>query len=136
MPSPGPDTAIFPNDVLLVLGTKTQTQQVRAFFDSGPTNTEKSDILDEIRLESLEVLEQSRLAGNALAELEIPRHTGVQIVGVSRGEHRMLFPGPFQVLLPGDWLLVVGTREQIHRFREWMKETEPDTEKQQPEVGI
>jgi CPA2 family monovalent cation:H+ antiporter-2 len=136
VPSPGPDTAIFPNDVLLVLGTKAQIQHVRAFFDSSPTNTEKSDILDEIRLESLEVLEQSRLAGNALAELEIPRHTGVQIVGVSRGEHRILFPGPFQVLLPGDWLLVVGTRDQIHRFREWIKEAVTGTEEHEAEVGV
>lgn len=136
VPGPGPDTAIFPNDVLLVLGTKAQLQQVREFFDSSPTNTEKSDILDEIRLESLEVLEQSRLAGNALAELEIPRHTGVQIVGVSRGEHRILFPGPFQVLLPGDWLLVVGTRDQIHRFREWIKEPVTGTEEHELKVGI
>jgi CPA2 family monovalent cation:H+ antiporter-2 len=136
VPSPGPDTAIFPNDVLLVLGAKEQIQHVRAFFDSSPTNTEKSDILDEIRLESLQVLEQSRLAGNALAELEIPRHTGVQIVGVSRGENRILFPGPFQVLLPGDWLLVVGTREQIHRFREWIKESGTDTEAHRSEVSV
>jgi CPA2 family monovalent cation:H+ antiporter-2 len=136
VPSPGPDTAIFPNDVLLVLGSKAQIQHVRAFFDSSPTNTEKSDILDEIRLESVEVLEQGRLAGNALAELEIPRHTGVQIVGVSRREHRILFPGPFQVLLPGDWLLVVGTREQIHQFREWIKGVGTDAGKQEPDASI
>ncbi|MBV9998304.1 MAG: cation:proton antiporter [Verrucomicrobia bacterium] len=136
VPGPGPDTAIFPNDVLLVLGTKAQIQHVRAFFDSGPTNTEKSNILDEIRLESVEVLEQSRLAGNALAELEIPRHTGVQIVGVSRGEHRILFPGPFQVLLPGDWLLVVGTRDQIHRFREWIRGPASGAEGHELKVGV
>jgi K+/H+ antiporter YhaU regulatory subunit KhtT len=97
---------------------------VRTFFNSGPSNTEKADLLDEIRLESIEVRDGSRLAGNALAELEIPRRTGIQIAGVARGDFRMLFPGPFQVLLPGDWLLVVGTREQIHRFREWITEKE------------
>jgi CPA2 family monovalent cation:H+ antiporter-2 len=124
VPSPGPDTELFPNDVLLILGTELQIQHVRAFFDSGPNKTEKANLLDEIRLESIEVLQESRLAGNALAELEIPRHTGVQIAGVARGDFRMLFPGPFQVLLPGDWLLVVGTRDQIHRFREWISERE------------
>jgi monovalent cation:H+ antiporter-2, CPA2 family len=124
VPSPGPDTELYPNDVLLVLGTEHQTQHVRTFFNSGPNNTEKADLLDEIRLESIEVLDGSRLAGNALAELEIPRRTGIQIAGVARGDFRMLFPGPFQVLLPGDWLLVVGTREQIHRFREWITEKE------------
>jgi K+/H+ antiporter YhaU regulatory subunit KhtT len=108
---------------LLVLGTELQIQYVRAFFDSAPDKTEKANLLDEIRLESIEVREGSRLAGNALAELEIPRHTGIQIAGVARGDFRMLFPGPFQVLLPGDWLLVVGTRDQIHRFREWIYES-------------
>ena len=121
VPSPGPDTELFPGDELLVLGTATQIQHVRAFFDSSPARTEQVDLLDEIRLESMEVPEKSRLVGNALAELEIPRQTGVQIVGVARGNYRMLFPGPFQVLDSGDWLLVVGTRDQIHRFREWIK---------------
>jgi CPA2 family monovalent cation:H+ antiporter-2 len=123
VPSPGPDTELYPGDELLVLGTATQIQQVRAFFNASPPRTEQVDLLDEIRLESVEVPERGRLAGNALAELEIPRQTGVQIVGVARGNYRMLFPGPFQVLDAGDWLLVVSTRGQIHRFREWIKES-------------
>jgi CPA2 family monovalent cation:H+ antiporter-2 len=126
VPSPGPDTELFPGDVLLVLGTPAQTQRVRTFFDSSPLRTEKVDLLEEIRLESVEVPDQSPLIGNALAELDIPRRTGVQIVGIARGDHRMLFPGPFQVLDAGDWLLVVGTRDQIHRFREWIKESAPE----------
>ncbi len=121
VPSPGPDTELFPGDELLVLGTAIQIQGVRAFFDSSPARTEHADLLDEIRLESVDVSEKSRLVGNALAELEIPRQTGVQIVGIARGDHRLLFPGPFHVLDSGDWLLVVGTRDQIHKFREWIK---------------
>jgi K+/H+ antiporter YhaU regulatory subunit KhtT len=35
----------------------------------------------------------------------------------------MLFPGPFQVLNSGDWMLIVGTRDQLLRFREWIKES-------------
>jgi CPA2 family monovalent cation:H+ antiporter-2 len=136
VPSPGPDTELFPGDGLLVLGTAIQIRHVREFFDSNPARTEKVDLLDEIRLESMEVSEKSRLVGNALAELEIPRQTGVQIVGVARGDYRMLFPGPFQVLNSGDWLLVVGTRDQIQRFREWIKEeVEPENEKKW-EIGI
>ena|SRR5208282_2931895 len=54
VPSPGPDTELFPGDELLVLGTATQIQHVRAFFDSSPTRTEHVDLLDEIRLGSVE----------------------------------------------------------------------------------
>jgi len=135
VPSPGPDTELFPRDILLVLGTATQIQHVRSFFDSAPNKTEQVDLLDEIRLESIEVPDGGRLVGNALAELEIPRHTGVQIVGVARGKYRMLFPGPFQVLEAEDFLLVVGTRDQIHHFREWINESGPENETKW-EVGI
>ena len=55
--------------------------------------------------------------------------------GLFGTDYRMLFPGPFQVLNSRDWLLVVGTRDQIHRFREWVKEVEPENEKKW-EVGI
>ncbi len=130
VPSPGPDTELYPGDEILVLGTKHQIHQVKLFFDASPPRTETVDLLDEIRLESLEVPANSRLVGNALAELEIPRHTGVQIAGVARGSYRMLFPGPFQVLDADDWLLVVGTRDQIQRFRAWIKES-PDEANQE-----
>lgn len=119
VPSPGPDTELYPNDELLVLGKPSQILRVRAFFNSGQAKTEQADLLEEIRLESIQVPERSRLNNAALAELEIPRNTGVQIVGLARGDHRMLFPGPFQVLETGDWLLVVGTRDQIQKFRDW-----------------
>jgi monovalent cation:H+ antiporter-2, CPA2 family len=135
VPSPGPDTELYPGDEILVLGTANQIHRVRVFFNSSPARTEKVDLLDEIRLESVDVPENSRLVGNALAELEIPRHTGVQIVGVARGPYRMLFPGPFQVLNADDWLLVVGNRDQIHRFRAWIKE-KPDAVERKWEPGI
>jgi K+/H+ antiporter YhaU regulatory subunit KhtT len=64
-----------------------------------------------------------------LAELEIPRNTGVQIVGLARGDHRMLFPGPFQVLEAGDWMLVVGTRDQIQKFQDWIVQDVPENER-------
>jgi CPA2 family monovalent cation:H+ antiporter-2 len=120
--SPGPDTEIFPNDVLLVLGTETQIESVRKFFETPPSKVSKLDLLEEVRLESVEVPEKSRVNGCALAELDIPRQTGIQIAGVYRGEFRILSPGPFQVLEPGDWLLIVGTRPNILRFREWLSE--------------
>ena len=129
VPSPGPDTELYPNDELLVLGKPNQIQRVRAFFNSGQAKTEQADLLEEIRLESIQVPERSRLNNAALAELEIPRNTGVQIVGLARGDHRMLFPGPFQMLEAGDWMLVVGTRDQIQKFQDWIVQDVPENER-------
>jgi K+/H+ antiporter YhaU regulatory subunit KhtT len=41
----------------------------------------------------------------------------------------MLFPGPFQVLEAGDWMLVVGTRDQIQKFRDWIVQDVPENER-------
>ena len=118
----GPDTALFPADTLLLLGTRNQAQKVRRYFDAVEIDESKADILDEIRLESIEVATGSRLVDQSLGEVEIPRHCGVQIAGVARGDRRILLPGPFQTLQSRDWLLVVGTDEQINRFSEWVSQ--------------
>ena len=119
----GPDTALFPSDTLLLLGTRDRAQKVRRYFDTAEIDENKADILDEIRLESIEVAAGSRLVDQSLGELEIPRYSGVQIAGVARGDHRILLPGPFQTLQAGDWLLVVGTNDQIRRFYDWARDT-------------
>ncbi|MGA8659885.1 MAG: cation:proton antiporter [Chthoniobacterales bacterium] len=121
----GPDTALFPSDTVLLLGTREQAQKVRRYFDTVEIDENKADILDEIRLESIEVAAGSRLVDQSLGELEIPRHSGVQIAGVARGDYRILLPGPFQTLQAHDWLLVVGTDDQIRHFSNWMHGTTP-----------
>jgi CPA2 family monovalent cation:H+ antiporter-2 len=115
----GSDTALFPGDTLLLLGKRDQAQKVRRYLESADVDENKADILDEIRLESIEVAPGSRLVEQSLGELEIPRYTGVQIAGVARGDHRILLPGPFQTLQACDWLLVVGTDAQINQFSKW-----------------
>jgi len=107
----------------LLLGTRDRAQKVRRYLDTAEIDENKADILDEIRLESIEVAAGSRLVDQSLGELEIPRYSGVQIAGVARGDHRILLPGPFQTLQAGDWLLVVGTDDQIRRFYDWARET-------------
>jgi K+:H+ antiporter len=119
----GPDTALFPSDTVLLLGTRDQAQKVRRYFDAVEIDENKADILDEIRLESVEVAAGSRLVDQSLGELEIPRYSGVQIAGVARVDHRILLPGPFQTLQAHDWLLVVGTDDQIRHFSDWMHDT-------------
>jgi CPA2 family monovalent cation:H+ antiporter-2 len=119
----GSETALFPGDTLLLLGKRDQASKVRRYLESAEIDENKADILDEIRLESIEVAPGSHLVDQSLGELEIPRYTGVQIAGVARGDHRILLPGPFQTLQAHDWLLVVGTDDQIDRFSEWARDS-------------
>ena len=45
----GPDTALFPGDTLLLLGTRDQAQKVRRYFDAveEPTSTVEPVVVDE-----------------------------------------------------------------------------------------
>jgi CPA2 family monovalent cation:H+ antiporter-2 len=72
----GPDTALFPGDTLLLLGTRDQAQKVRRYFDVVEIDESKADILDEIRLESIEVAPGSSLVDQSLARWRYPATVG------------------------------------------------------------
>ena len=83
-----------------------------AFFDSSPTRTEHVDLLDEIRLESVDVPEKCRLVGNALAELEIPRQTASRSWVFRAGTTKCSSPAHSRSWIPetGCWSSVRETR--------------------------
>ena len=62
--------------------------------------------------------------GQALSELQIPRNTGVRVIGIARAEEKILVPQAAEVLRPGDRLLGLGTLDQLRQFRRWL-ETSP-----------
>ena len=132
--SPGPETLLFPADTLLVLGSKDQLRQLRRFFDRAELRSKKVDLLEEIRMESLCVPDQSQASGQTLAKLDVTRDFGVTIAGIGRGEEKNLSPNASQTIESGDWLLVIGTREKIHSFQNWIEE--PPPKNRGWEVGI
>ena len=92
----GPDTALFPSDTLLLLGTRDRAQKVRRYLDTAEIDENKADILDEIRLESIEVAAGSRLVDQSLGELEIPRYSG----GTNRRRRTWGSPDPSSWTVP------------------------------------
>ncbi|MBW7894231.1 MAG: cation:proton antiporter [Opitutaceae bacterium] len=117
----GPDLRIYPGDKLLLLGSGAELDAARAFLLSGKKDI--SDGADEFSGSILEteILPPGPRAGKTLAELQVARATGVRIVGVQRGEERFINPGGAQIVESGDHLLVVGTLNELRRFRRWLK---------------
>lgn len=66
--------------------------------------------------------------GRSLADLKVRERFGVTIVLIERGKTRITAPGRFEVLWPGDHLMVIGTDEEMVRFGEFLKEAPPLTE--------
>jgi CPA2 family monovalent cation:H+ antiporter-2 len=120
--SPGPETLLFPGDTLLALGSDDQLRQLRRFFEKAKLRSKSVDLLEEIRMESINVPDPSVASGETLATLDVTRHFGVIIAGIGRGEQKNLAPNASQTIESGDWLLVIGTREKIRAFQDWIEQ--------------
>jgi voltage-gated potassium channel len=83
---------------------------------SGPSNH-----LD-LHLDELTIAAGSPLVGREIGDTTIRTLTGATIIG--RREHEAIIPNPAPdtPIGVGDTLLVIGTREQVRRFRTFMEE--------------
>lgn len=123
LPNPPPDLVLYPGDILLLLATPEQMVAVREFIGRTVPDGVQMGLIDEIEMQGVRVPEASEAAEKMLIELEIPAKTGVQIVGIERDGHRLLNPGPFQGIETGDYLLALGTHQQIAALERWLQPT-------------
>jgi TrkA domain protein len=95
-----------------------------AYFQ--PTVIESMDmVLESLSIEWVKVEGRSPLAGRTIGELEIRRRTGASVTAILRGGGAIPNPQPDERILPGDTLMVVGTREQVQRFLEMFPRPAP-----------
>ncbi len=120
LPNPGPGTALYPRDRLLLLGEPDEVKkaeetllQVRA-PDGGTVD------FDELGMEIVVVDPSSPRIGGRLADMQIPAKTGVQLAGIRRPTGTLLAPGGNERLQAGDELLVLGDNSQIMEFIRWL----------------
>ncbi|MBC9785968.1 potassium channel protein [Heliobacterium chlorum] len=70
----------------------------------------------EIDLEEIVLREHSPLTNKTLAEAQLREKTGAMVVAIRRGQELISNPRASQMLLPGDLLIVFGTRNQLTSF--------------------
>jgi monovalent cation:H+ antiporter-2, CPA2 family len=71
----------------------------------------------EIRVDTFTLEARTWAAGKRLGEIDLRGATGASLLLIERGETRQETPGPETVLLPGDGLTLMGTREQLSSAR-------------------
>ncbi len=120
--TPGPKTMLFPGDKILLLGKSTQIAEAKTFLQSGSKQKHLNDSFYNTVLECARV-DNSPRSGKTFTELNIARETGVRIVGIQRGEERIINPTGKEKILEGDDLLILGTMDNIKRFNKWLLET-------------
>jgi voltage-gated potassium channel len=76
----------------------------------------------DLRLEEVNVPKGSPFHGKLLRELEIPKKTGVIVIGVRREDGSFILnPTSTTMVLEGDALIIIGTREQAEKLKELVK---------------
>jgi TrkA domain protein len=69
-------------------------------------------LLKSIRIDWLKVQPDSCLAGKSILQSQIRSRTGATIIAIQRGDRMIGSPDIHEVILPGDVLMSIGTRDQ------------------------
>ncbi|HWQ90889.1 MAG TPA: cation:proton antiporter, partial [Clostridia bacterium] len=124
LPNPKPDTILYPNDKLLLLGTETELRQADRWLNTTDNELPRENghvrNLADLCLEQLEVPADARHIGKSLGDLQLMQHLGIQVVGLERNGSARMAAGKLDTLKAGDRLLVLGTQEQITDMAFWL----------------
>lgn len=72
----------------------------------------------DAHLAEFEVTAENSLIGKQLIELKLREDYGVNIALIERGTHAILVPDRYERVYPGDKLSVIGTDDQLAKFKE------------------
>jgi CPA2 family monovalent cation:H+ antiporter-2 len=81
------------------------------------------ELLREAELETTEIPAGSAMIGRKLREIPLRQQTGASIVAIERAGRRLINPGPDEVLLSGDRVLLLGQADQLPAARDLLVAT-------------
>ncbi|WP_438483270.1 cation:proton antiporter domain-containing protein [Oleiharenicola lentus] len=114
--NPAPSTALYPGDRVLLLGEPKQIAAAKTFLRAVSGVQSVSDF-EDVRMDSVQIPEESAFAGKTLAELALGKIYGLQVAGINRAGVRLLNPSGTDSFSAGDDVLVLGSSDQIELFK-------------------
>ncbi len=120
--NPAPGTALFPDDRLVVVGREEDLSRAGEWLNGDAEEGESwsNGHAADVSLECVAVPKHSTRVGKALGELTVSSRFGVQVVGIGRGDRRIVGPSRSERIQGGDRLLVLGTTEQVSEMAFWL----------------
>ncbi len=110
-----PTTHLYPNDQIFLLGESDQLKQANDYLnqrsEDGPSKTEPFVFTREI------IPPLCDWIGMRIQDTEIRTRFQVTIVGIQKGENRIIGPSPEQILDEGDLILLMGSSEKLEKFK-------------------
>lgn len=119
-----PETHLYPSDKIFVLGEPEQIERAKGYLN---LEGQESGTLAESFVFVREVIPpRCDWNGMRIQDTQIRSRFSVTIVGIQKGEKRIIGPSPQAILDEGDLILVMGSQENIDSFRAALKgEAEP-----------
>jgi len=88
-----------------------------------PVKLEKMElIMKGIIMEWIKVPKNSKVINKTIKELEIRKKTGVSIIAIERNNNIIPNPEPDEFIKENDTLIIIGSRNQIQKFMEFLNE--------------
>ncbi len=104
----GPDFQLFPGDRLVVVGTNEQLRSAEDWLVLPPEAREAAGS-ERFVVAELDVVPGEQVAGKTLAELSFRQNYGMTVIGIRRGDQRIMTPGAGERLEADDRLVVIGS---------------------------
>lgn len=101
-------------------------EMLRAAPGATPSLADLQLNLSEVEISTLKVDAGSGLAGLALAETDLRRLHGLNVVAIRRGDRMISNPGPDTVVEAGDSLIVLGLSDEVNAASELFRTAADD----------
>ncbi|HYA61083.1 MAG TPA: NAD-binding protein [Candidatus Acidoferrum sp.] len=93
-------------------------QMLAKFIEPGYATRYEREILLSEDLKVIEHQVGPSLIGKSIANLKIRSRTGCTVIAIKYDEHFAANPDPNQVIREDSIIVIIGSREQIHKFRD------------------
>jgi len=117
---PGADTPLFPGDRLTLIGPVADLERATASLQTTGASEEGNDP-SHFEMRRYYLSPGSLLDGETISSAHIRSRYRVTVVGIQRGERRIEWPGPDEILHAGDILYGVAKPRNHARFEEIAK---------------
>jgi len=113
---PDADFQLFPGDRFVLLGTQDAIVAAQSLLEEPRRHEAKRE--SGFQMTEIVLTGDSEIAGKTLRELNLRQRYGISVIGIQRGEERVISPHSEELLKHGDIILVLGRPEAIQKCRE------------------
>src|SRR5690606_13070090 len=107
---------LLPFDHVGFIATDDQLQAFKPVFDSSDDGESNGIDIDEIALKKIVVDEHTKLSGLTIRDSGLRERTNGLVIGIERGNERILNPDSSFVFQWADIVWIVGERKKIRRL--------------------